>query len=135
MPDAVKEMLAKPNPCVMATLRADGAPVSAATWYLLDGEQILLSMDNGRVRLGHLQRDPRVTLTVLDSDSWYTQVTLIGRVTEFRDDDGLADIDRLSRHYGGSPYPDRVRPRTTALVEVERWFGWGALKDNDQASG
>ncbi|MEE4023706.1 PPOX class F420-dependent oxidoreductase [Gordonia sp. PKS22-38] len=135
LPDAVKEMLAKPNPCVMATLRADGAPVSAATWYLLDGEQMLLSMDNGRVRLGHLQRDPRVTLTVLDGDSWYTQVTLIGRVAEFRDDDGLADIDRLSRHYGGSPYPDRVRPRTTALVEVERWFGWGALKDNDQASG
>lgn len=135
LPDAAKELLAKSNPSVMATLRKDGSPVSAATWYLLDGDRVLLNMDNGRARLRHLRNDPRVTLTVLDDGNWYTQVTLIGRVVEFRDDDNYADIDRLSRHYGGSEYPDHVRPRTTAVMEVERWYGWGALKDNDQASG
>ncbi|AZG47738.1 TIGR03618 family F420-dependent PPOX class oxidoreductase [Gordonia insulae] len=134
LPDAAKEVLAKPNPCVMATLRSDGAPVSAATWYLLEGDRVLLSMDNDRARLGHLRRDPRVTLTILDEATWYTHVTLIGRVVELRDDDDLADIDRLSRHYGGSPYPERERARTTAIVEIERWHGWGSLKDNDRAA-
>jgi hypothetical protein len=59
------------------------------------------------VRLRHLRRDPRLTLTVLDEASWYTHVSLLGRVTELADDPELAGIDRLSIHYGGRPYPDR----------------------------
>ncbi|NEC49007.1 PPOX class F420-dependent oxidoreductase [Actinospica acidiphila] len=132
LPPEAQGLLRKPNPCVMATLRSDGSPVSTPTWYLWEDGRVLINLDEGRVRLRHLRNDPRVTLTVLDSDNWYTHVTLIGRVAEMRDDEGLADIDRLSRHYGGDAYPDRERPRVSAWVEVERWHGWGALKDNDQ---
>ena len=82
-----------------------------------------------RVRLQHLRRDPRVSLTVLDEASWYTHVSLLGRVTEMRDDEGLVDIDRCSTHYGGQPYPDRESPRVSAWVTIERWHGWGAAKD------
>jgi hypothetical protein len=81
------------------------------------------------VRLKHLQRDPRVTLTAIDSEDWYTHVTLLGRVVDLRPDEDLADIDRLSRHYTGGDYPDRTSPRWSAIVEVERWHGWGAHKD------
>ncbi|MEU0742109.1 PPOX class F420-dependent oxidoreductase [Streptomyces sp. NPDC006134] len=132
-PEAV-DLLRRPNPCVMATLRSDGTPVSTPTWYLWEDGRVLINLDGGRVRLKHLRRDPRVTLTVLDKDDWYTHVTLIGRVTALRDDDALADIDRLSGHYTGKPYPDRDRARVSAWIEVERWHGWGALKDSDQAS-
>ncbi|OAH11898.1 pyridoxamine 5'-phosphate oxidase [Streptomyces jeddahensis] len=128
------ELLSRPNLCVMATLRSDGTPVSTPTWYVCEDGRVLISLDEGRVRLKHLRRDPRVTLTVLDTDDWYTHVTLIGRVTEMHDDDGLADIDRIARHYTGKPYPDRVRARVSAWIEVERWHGWGAMKDSDQAS-
>ncbi|MEV6614691.1 PPOX class F420-dependent oxidoreductase [Streptomyces sp. NPDC051051] len=132
-PEAV-ELLSRPNPCVMATLRSDGTPVSTPTWYVWDDSRVLISLDESRVRLKHLRRDPRVTLTVLDGENWYTHVTLIGRVTGFHDDEGLADIDRISSHYTGNPYPDRVRPRVSAWIEVERWHGWGAMKDSDQPS-
>ncbi|KPI28496.1 PPOX class F420-dependent oxidoreductase [Streptomyces sp. NPDC048253] len=132
-PEAV-ELLGRPNPCVMATLRSDGAPVSTPTWYVWDDGRVLISLDESRVRLKHLRRDPRLTLTVLDSDDWYTHVTLIGRVAELHEDEGLADIDRISTHYTGKPYPDRVRSRVSAWIEIDRWHGWGALKDSDQAS-
>ncbi|WP_314219260.1 PPOX class F420-dependent oxidoreductase [Streptomyces zaehneri] len=132
-PEAV-ELLGRPNPCVMATLRSDGAPVSTPTWYVWEDGRVLISLDESRVRLQHLRRDPRLTLTVLDSEDWYTHVTLIGRVAELHEDDGLADIDRISTHYTGKPYPDRVRSRVSAWIEVDRWHGWGALKDSDQAS-
>jgi PPOX class probable F420-dependent enzyme len=133
-PEAV-DLLRRPNPCVMATLRADGGPVSTPTWYVWEDDgRVLISLDVGRVRLKHLRRDPRVTLTVLDGDDWYTHVTLIGRVTGMRDDEGLADIDRISTHYTGNPYPERARARVSAWIEVERWHGWGSLKDSDQAS-
>ncbi|GGT28085.1 PPOX class F420-dependent oxidoreductase [Streptomyces chromofuscus] len=134
LPPEAEALLARPNPCVMATLRSDGTPVSTPTWYLWEDGRVLINLDQGRVRLRHLQRDPRVTLTVLDADDWYTHVTLIGRVARTYDDEQLADIDRLSRQYTGEPYPARARARVSAWIQVERWHGWGALKDSDQAA-
>lgn len=127
-PEAV-ELLRRANPCVMAALRSDGAPVSTPTWYLWEDDRVLINLDESRVRLKHLRRDPRVTLTVLDKDDWHTHVTLIGRVTDIHADGGLTDIDRIATHYIGVPYPDRVRPRVSAWIEVDRWHAWGALQD------
>ncbi|MEU4792591.1 PPOX class F420-dependent oxidoreductase [Micromonospora tulbaghiae] len=131
LPEPAVAMLSKPNPAVIATLR-DGQPVSAATWYLWEDGRVLVNMDEGRRRLAHLRDDPRVSLTVLDEQNWYTHVSLIGRVAELRDDEGLADIDRISQHYTGRPYPRRDRNRVSAWIEIERWHGWGAHKDSSQ---
>lgn len=128
-PDHVRALLSKPNPAVVATLRRDGQPVSVATWYVLDGDRVLLNMDATRTRVGHLRRDPRLTLTVLDEAGWYTHVSLIGHVEEMYDDEGLTDIDRLSSHYTGRSYPDRESPRVSAWMAVDRWHGWGAVTD------
>ena len=124
LPPEIDELLRRPNPAVVATLRPDGSPHTVATWYLWDGERVLLNMDESRARLGFLRRDPRVSLTVLDAESWYRQITLLGRVVELLDDDDLADIDRLSRHYGGEPFRDRESRRVSAWVEVESWHLW-----------
>jgi PPOX class probable F420-dependent enzyme len=123
-PPEIDELLRRPNPAVVATLRPDGSPHTVATWYLWDGERVLLNMDESRARLGFMRRDPRVSLTVLDAESWYRQVTLLGRVAELVDDPDLADIDRLSRHYGGEPFRDRESRRVSAWVEVESWHVW-----------
>ncbi|MFP8940166.1 PPOX class F420-dependent oxidoreductase [Streptomyces fenghuangensis] len=132
LPEAAVTMLKKANPAVITTLRSDGQPVSTATWYLWEDGRVLVNMDEARKRLRHVRDDPRVTLTVLDEGNWYTHVSLIGRVTEIRDDPELADIDRLARHYLGEPYPRRDRRRVSAWIEIDRWHGWGSLKDSDQ---
>lgn len=126
-PDEVRELLVQPNPAVITTLRADGQPVSVATWYLMDGDRVLVNMDEGRRRLDYLRADPRVSLTVLDADDWYTHVSIQGRVVEMRDDRDLVDIDRLSQHYRGRAYSNRERQRVSAWIEVERWHGWGSV--------
>ena len=127
LPDDVRELLAKPNPAVITSLRPDGQPVSVATWYVYDpGGRILVNMDESRKRLAYLREDPRVSLTALDETSWYTHVSVQGRVVEFADDPDLTDIDRLSTHYSGSPYPTRDRARVSAWIEVDTWHGWGA---------
>ncbi len=130
LPDDLRALLSKPNPAVIATLRKDGHPVSVATWYLLDGDRVLVNMDATRARLGHLRRDPRVSLTALDQDGWYTHVSLIGRIVALVDDTALKDIDRLSTHYTGQPYPDRESPRVSGWMEIERYHGWGAAKSS-----
>ncbi|MDJ1138472.1 PPOX class F420-dependent oxidoreductase [Streptomyces iconiensis] len=133
LPEAAVTMLRSPHPAVITTLRPDGQPVSTATWYLWEDGRVLVNMDQGRKRLEHVRNDPRVTLTVLDEHNWYTHVSLVGHVTELRDDEGLTDIDKLAHHYTGEQYPQRDRGRVSAWIEIDRWHGWGSLKDSSQA--
>ena len=121
LPDEVVEFLKQPHAAVISTVRADGAPYSAATWYDWVDGRILVNMDFERLRLSHMRREPRVAVTVLDIVDWYRAVTVLGTVVEIRDDDGLADIDRLSVRYRGAPYWNRDRKRVTAFIEPERW--------------
>jgi PPOX class probable F420-dependent enzyme len=129
LPEAAITLLGKPNPAVITTLREDGQPISTATWYLWDEGRVLVNMDEGRKRLEHMRRDPRVALDVLDESDWYTHLSIIGHVDEWRDDAGLADIDRVARHYTGHAYQQRDRGRISAWIAVDGWHAWGALKD------
>jgi PPOX class probable F420-dependent enzyme len=125
MPTEVLELLRRPNPAVVATVRKDGAPVSAAIWYLWADGEVLMSMGGSSPRRRHLARDPRLTLTVLDDGSWYRQVTLHGEVVELGDDPEGAVIDRLSLHYDGRPYGDHEHTHAFARVRVTDWNSFG----------
>lgn len=130
LPKSVVRLLEKPNPSVITAVRSDGQPVSVATWYLWDEGRVLVNMDEDRKRLDYLRKDPRVSLTVLDEGGWHTHVSLQGRVVEMRNDEGLADIDRLATHYTGKQYPNRQRDRISAWIEIDRWHGWGAMRND-----
>ena len=124
VPPEIEAFLREPNPAVVATLRADGSPHSVATWYDWVDGLILLNMDATRVRLGHLQRDPRVSLTVLEKGDWYHHVSLFDPVERLEDDTDLADIDRLAVRYTGNQYRNRTSPRVSAWMRPERWNQW-----------
>jgi PPOX class probable F420-dependent enzyme len=124
VPPEVDELLALPNPAVVATIRRDGSPHSVPTWYDWEDGRVLLNMDESRLRLGHLRRDPRVALTVLAGDDWYTHISLLGRVVSITDDHDLEDIDRLATRYTGRPFRGRDRRRVSAWMQPERWHGW-----------
>jgi PPOX class probable F420-dependent enzyme len=125
LPPHVIEFLRAANPCVIASNRPDGQPVSVATWYLLEDDgRILVNMDAGRRRLSYLREDPRVTLTVLAGADWYTHVSVQGRMTQIVDDPDLAGIDRISTHYTGNAYPVRDRPRVNGWIDIDSWHGW-----------
>jgi PPOX class probable F420-dependent enzyme len=124
------ELLARPNPAVITTVRPDGQPVSVATWYLWEDGRVLVNMDEGRKRLDWIRNDPRVSLTVLDGKQWYTHVSLQGRVTEIRNDPDLTTIDRIAQHYGAGTYSgSRTRGRVSAWISVDRWHAWGAIEN------
>src|SRR3979490_178255 len=116
VPREIDEFLAQPNPSVIATLLPDGSPSTAATWYLWENGGVLVNRDEGRKRLEHMRRDPRVSLTVLGKDDWYHQVSLRGRVVSIEEDRDFSDIDRISRHYTGEPYAQRDRGRVSAWI-------------------
>jgi hypothetical protein len=81
-------------------------------------------MDESRRRLQHLRADARLSLTVLAAEEWYRHVTLEGRAVAIERDADLAGIDRLARHYTGSPFQTRDRTRFNAWIEVDAWHAW-----------
>ena len=124
LPHELEQFLLQPNPAVIATLREDGSPHTAATWYLWEDGRVLVNMDEGRKRLQHLREEPRVSITVLGKDEWYRHVTLLGSVASLEPDSNLAAIDRLSQRYTGQPYSRRDRGRVSAWIAVDSWHSW-----------
>jgi len=124
VPPEIDAFLHEPNPAVVATLRDDGSPHSVPTWYDWEDGLVLLNMDATRRRLEHLRRDPRVALTVLQKDDWYSHVTLFGVVERIEDDPELTDIDRLSFRYRGAEFRNRESPRVSAWMRPTRWTVW-----------
>lgn len=128
LPDPIAEFLAAPNPAVFASNRPDGQPVSVATWYLYEGGRILVNLAAFRKRLDYLRTDPRVTLTVLGANDWYSHVSVQGTIVSLEQDPDLSVIDRIATHYTGSPYPPRDQERVSAWIEIEHWHAWGAVQ-------
>ena len=123
LPDTVAAILAIPHPAVISTIHPDGYPVTVTTWFLLDDDHVLLSMDAAGARgdrLQHLRRNPHLCITVLPGSDWTDYVSVQGHVEEFSDDHDLTTIDRMSQHYTGRPYPRR-RPRICARVAIDSW--------------
>jgi PPOX class probable F420-dependent enzyme len=127
-PSEVLEFLRRPNPAVITSLRPDGWPHAAATWYSWEEEEeeghVLLNMDESRRRLRFMRTDPRVALAVLDYEDWGRYVTLFGRIVRIEKDSDLADIDRLAIRYAGVPFRRRDARRYSASMKVESWYGW-----------
>jgi PPOX class probable F420-dependent enzyme len=131
LPPDVTELLRRPNPAVVAVVRPGGDPMSVATWYLLEDDgTILLNMDAERARVAWMREHPQVALTAIDEDDWYTHVSVRGAIVRWEDDPevALGDIDRLSQHYAGRPYPNRERPRVSCWVRIDHWHGWGRAR-------
>jgi PPOX class probable F420-dependent enzyme len=126
VPPEIDAFLSQPNPAVVGTVRPDGAPHTAPTWYDWEDGKILLNMEDTRSRLDHLRRESRVSISVLDKDGWYHHVTLLGQVVSLEQDPDMSVIDRLSRRYTGQEYSKRDRPRFSAWVQPDSWHEWPA---------
>src|SRR4029079_9667959 len=109
---------------VMGTLGGHGQPLTVATWYVLDGDELLVNLDASRARLKYLQPGCEYSLTALAGDDWYSHVSVQGSVSRIVEDAELVDIDRISTHYTGHEYLVRDRERVSVWCSLERWHGW-----------
>ena len=124
VPAELHAFLEAPRPAVVASLRDDGSPVTAACWFRFDGSHVLLSVGADGQRLRHVRRDPRVALTVL-GERQFTHLSVLGRVVAITRDTDFASVDEFARHYIGRDYPNHDVPGYVLRVEVERWHSFG----------
>jgi PPOX class probable F420-dependent enzyme len=112
------------NYAVLATVNADGSPQTSVIWVGRDGADLLFSTVEGRVKHRNMIRDPRVSVTVIDSADPENYVELRG-VTSMTPDVGRRLDTGLSWKYDGRE-PGEDRPgavRVVVRVEVLKATG------------
>ena len=114
------------NYAVLATVNPDGSPQTSVVWVGRDGGDLLFSTVEGRVKHRNMVRDPRVSVSIIDSNDPENYVELRGRVSITPDVGG--GWTQLSWKYDGSD-PGEDRPgavRVVVRMEVEKATGYGA---------
>jgi PPOX class probable F420-dependent enzyme len=108
-------------------INPDGSPQTSVLWVGRDGNDLLFSTVAGRVKHRNMERDPRVSVTVLDSADPENYVELRGRVS-MTPDVGRALDTRLAWKYDGRD-PGEDRPgavRVVVRMVVEKVTGYAA---------
>src|SRR5580693_8960338 len=125
--DAAQALLAGKNYAVLATVNPDGSPHTSVMWVGRDGDDLLFSTIEGRVKHRNMVRDPRVSVTVIDSADPENYVELRGTVS-MTPDVGRRIDTQLSRKYDGRD-PGEDRPgavRVVVRMDVNRATGYAA---------
>jgi len=115
-----EELLGAANFCNVATLRSDGSIHAAPVWVDVEEGKPVLNSAEGRLWPTNLERDPRVTLTVQNTDNPYEYVTIRGRVSERTHEGADEHIDKLAKKYMGvDSYPYRQPGEQRVIIRVE----------------
>lgn len=119
LPEAVRELLIRPNLAHVATLMGDGMPHAVPTWVGVDGERIVFLTGPRSKKARNLDGDPRLSLSVTDHEQPARMAHVRGRVVDRLDgDEAWAIIDRLANEYTGTDYP-RGLDRIVFVVDAE----------------
>ena len=84
----------------VATVNPDGSPHVTALWVDTDGVAVLLNTALGRVKARNLERDPRIAISLVDSENPYDSLTIQGRA-QLIEEGGVEHIRFLSQKYNG----------------------------------
>ena len=79
--DAQRAFLEHPFVGVVTDLRPDGSPHSTVVWVDVDDDGVSFNTAWPRAKPRYLERDPRVSLTVLDPADPYRWVSISGTAT------------------------------------------------------
>jgi PPOX class probable F420-dependent enzyme len=103
----------------VATLNPDGSPHVSAMWVELDGDTVVLNTEEGRIKPRNIRHDPRVSLSVVNPDDVYHNISIQGVVNDITFEGADEGIDRLSRKYRGEDYPFRVAGKRRIKFTVQ----------------
>jgi PPOX class probable F420-dependent enzyme len=118
-------------PCVISTLRPDGAPITSATWFGFLDDDIIVSTPARRNKARFARNDPRISFIVDTKVAPYRGVAIEG-TAEVLDDADNALLLRIVERYLGPQDPSALGERFRAVGErvvlrlrPERVRPWG----------
>lgn len=114
IPESHRDLL-DADVAMLATNGRDGFPQVTAIWFLLDGDQVKLSLNTGRQKVKNLQRQPECTLFILDRAKPQRYLEIRARA-ELTPDPDYVFANTLAAKYGGTDLRTRDKPGETRVV-------------------
>lgn len=115
LPDTLSRWLAAGEVVVLATQGAQGSLQQSVLWATIDGDDVLMSTVEGRVKHTNLLRDPHANVLCYPRSDPYSYVEVRGRV-QMTTEGGRELIDHLCEVYTGERPFNSDAPGTVRVV-------------------
>jgi PPOX class probable F420-dependent enzyme len=125
--DATLELIDGRNYAVVGTVNADGSPHTSVVWISRDEGDLIFTTLEGRVKHRNMVRDPRVSISVIDSADAENYIELRGRASITRDVGRRVDTQLSWKYDGKDPAQDKPGAiRVVVRVKVDKAAGHAA---------
>ena len=115
----IRDLAREANFAAFTVLLRSGQPMTHVMWVDADDDHVLINTEVHRAKFRAVERDPRVTVTILDRADPYVYAEVRGHVVEtVRGPDARAHIDRLSRKYRGRDYDDSAITSERVILRI-----------------
>jgi PPOX class probable F420-dependent enzyme len=114
IPESHRDLLGA-DVAMLATNGRDGFPQVTALWFLLDGDDLKLSLNTARQKVKNLQRHPECTLFILDRAKPQRYLEIRARA-ELNPDPDYVFANTLAAKYGGTDLRTRDQPGESRIV-------------------
>jgi PPOX class probable F420-dependent enzyme len=125
IPAHLRPLLDRPLFGSLGTIRPDETVQVNPMWFEYDGEHLRFTHTNQRGKFRNLQRNPSMSLCLIDDTNPQSYLELRGRLVEVVDDPTGDFYVRLGRRYGNpaqQPPPDKA-DRVILVMSVEKANG------------
>jgi PPOX class probable F420-dependent enzyme len=104
--------------CVFGYARKAHGPSMSVVYYVMDGDDILVSTMIGRAKAKAVKRNPQVSLCVLD-EKWPPTYLLVYGAAKIEEEGGEELMARIVELMAGQPMPDAERTQIYAIARKE----------------
>ncbi len=109
IPDEQRKFLESHRLCVFGFNRRSGPPSLSPVYYFMDGDEIVISTTSSRIKAKVVQRNPEVSVCVLDEKMPFAYLTVYGHARI--EEEGAADVmRRIGEVMTGNPIAESALP-------------------------
>ena len=118
-PEERKAFLKEHRLAIVGAVRKETSPQLSPVYYVMDGDDLLISTTATRAKARVIHRDSRVSVCVLGEQSPFPYLTVYGRGRI--ETDGAVDLMMaIGGAMTGNPLPDSARPVIEERAKKER---------------
>ena len=125
IPPSLLPLFERPLFGALGTIRPDDTVQVNPMWFEYDGEHLRFTHTSKRGKFRNLQRNPAMSLMVIDDQNPMSYLEARGRLVDVIPDPEGSFYVRLGRRYGGpdtQPPPDR-QDRVVLVMSIEKANG------------
>jgi len=129
VPSEYHDLFEKATFAHVTTMLPNDTPHTTPVWigYDADDDRILVNTERGRRKAKNVERDPTVSVSMLDPDNPYRFLSVTGEVEEITTEGAREHIDELARRYTGEDeYQNPIQTERVILrIRPEEIFSGG----------